>query len=103
MINLKAIKKRLKAATPRPWLLLDGKETEDHGLWHVYHQSRGRVSSRSFKWDAIFILHAASDIEALVAEVERLRGAIQKHKEGLKDGEGFPWVRDQALWAVLDG
>lgn len=45
---------------------------------------------------------AMEDVAALVSEVEQLRNAIQKHKDGLKDGEGFPWVRDKALWEVLD-
>lgn len=116
MLKLEPIRDRLTEATPRPWHLLDGKETHDNNLWHVYHANRGRVASRMLKWDADFILNAPTDIESLLAEVERLRdendelraenrkkwaesmrlyGAILKHKN---DREGQV---DERLWLHL--
>ncbi|MGA1354536.1 MAG: hypothetical protein ACO32I_07170 [Candidatus Limnocylindrus sp.] len=57
-----------------------------------------------------FLHHAAQDVEALMAEVERLRAAICKHRDGWHQSENNMLVdrvvkraaQARELWAVLD-
>jgi hypothetical protein len=49
--------------------------------------------------DADLIAHTPQDIEALVAEVERLRAAVEAHRERLRL-EARP--ADRELWEVME-
>lgn len=55
---------------------------------------------------ADFMVNAVDDVDALVAEVERLRDGIQKHKGGAMAAmfEGYyqPEQADWDLWGLLD-
>jgi hypothetical protein len=67
--DIEAIKGRLAAATPGPWYVdesLRGVEAQTHGYPVEIVAWTGRA-------DAVLIAHAPGDIDALVAEVERLR------------------------------
>jgi len=72
--ELKAIKARAEAATPGPWATVLGR----------YVLSRADAFKGQPDWplmpktaeDATFIAHARMDMPALVAEVERLRDAL---------------------------
>lgn len=74
MLDLQPIKDRLCAASQGPWAF------------------QGHAP------DAAFLNHAREDLTALVAEVERLRGAIKAHRSM----GGFAHLRDQILWEALN-
>jgi hypothetical protein len=81
MLNLEPIKARLVAATPGPWRLGDAV------LYDVHRRSiikDGLIisSPRSCEghYDAEFIGNAKRDVEALVAEVERLTRANEEYR-----------------------
>ena len=78
-LDLEPIKERLAEATPGPWFADDdgGVSTEPHACTMtstpiVDTEGCGMGNPK----DATFIANAPSDIAALVAEVERLRGQI---------------------------
>lgn len=121
MLDLRPIKGRLAAATPGPWSL-DVTYFQPKSIW-------ARVGKLFSADDATFadcdlIAHAPTDLASLVAEAERLRiavdmyrritgdneaeikrlrGAIQTHREQChktyKVAQAW-W--DEELWAVLD-
>lgn len=72
--QLNAIKERVAKATQGPWLF------SKHGnviLNNNYEITEGFAN----KLDALFIANAHKDVPALVAEVERLRKALEKVME----------------------
>ncbi len=87
-LNLEAIKARAEAATPGPWavpvanvfrVVCPGAEHHNPPMglcppypWRVIAEPSVYDPSAA---DAEFIAHARTDVPALVAEVERLRGA----------------------------
>ena len=78
MIDLAAIKARLAAATPGPWSAYSAMCCPDMGgvqgpKGSVCTAQVGRYGHPMTLEDAEFIAAARTDIEALVAEVERLR------------------------------
>jgi len=97
MLDLTPIKERCKKATSKPW--------HTGWLWDVdeWHKAelkvgltvgatyRGGICLINLREDgqdnAAFIAHAREDIPALIAEVERLRIALQ-------------WIKDDALLAI---
>jgi hypothetical protein len=80
--DLEAIKARLAAATPGPWIYDEWYGTEDGGWAAIgpHHEAGegecdepdGEPHERA-KRDGALIAHAPTDLAALVAEVERLR------------------------------
>lgn len=93
MLDLQPIKDRLAAATPDHWrwdLTITGLDANGDEEWLIISQDEhapdaALVGTARTKEDADLITHAPADLAALVAEVERLRGAIEQ------------------LWAVLSG
>lgn len=80
MIDLEAIEARLKAATPGPWMsefwdgLLFVSAIHDAGGSYVCELGLGSDSAAK---DAAFIAAAPTDVAALIAEVRRLRAALE--------------------------
>ncbi len=69
--DLEAIRARLRAATPGPWTLFS------EAMYLVVSEPGcGRVMNNDGQWarDADFISAAPTDIAALIAECDRLRG-----------------------------
>lgn len=87
MLDLEAIKQREAAATPGPWVLADGSrgftpgctifEGDNSGRVIAYTASMG-ASLERLQADGAFIAHAREDVPALVAEIERLRTALEQ-------------------------
>jgi hypothetical protein len=74
-VNLSDIKSRLAAATPGPWMRFDGGHIgrlgDEYGICHVYC-AMGRADDANVD----LIARAPTDLADLVAEVERLRTAL---------------------------
>jgi hypothetical protein len=89
-LDLDAIEARAKAATPGPWrkqprLSIDGSvESEAMGKGGVPAMMVDIDSERS-RVDAEFIAHARKDVPDLVAEVRRLRAALDGSLKGLRE------------------
>ena len=104
MPDLQPIKDRLAVATPGPWWASKEKSFGTYlavavvGCNEVLAEYDGYRHSDDD--DADLIAHAPADLAALVAEVERLRGAIQTHERIGRRMSNNPHDRD--LWAVLD-
>lgn len=109
MLDLQPIKARLAAATPGPWepAELQG-QSRRNSFFSVAVVGRREVragipcQAQPDERDADLIANAPTDLAALVAEVERLRGAIKAHQEGW----GKSWNSDceatERLWRVLN-
>jgi len=121
MTNLEPIKARLAAATPGPWELCTFKTYPDEypNDPDAKKENWIQISEANFQWslswcerrdfkrldapdfsDAQFIAHAPEDVAALVAEVERLRGVVERHR---REALGVnildePALADQRLW-----
>ena len=76
-LDLNAIKARANAATEGPWGVKDARVFGDDGRTQVCTLS----GTRAWLPDAEFIAHARTDVPALVAEVERLRGVVDRVRE----------------------
>ena len=118
--DLAAIRARVAAATPGPWLDIDPKDLPpsrvDHGKRLIATTIRESarnvyglrdnmvVEGRGVVWnsdaDAELIAHAPTDILALCAEVERLRGIIA---EGLDYLAAFECGDIRGQWPVIQG
>lgn|GEM_PF-2754810 len=86
-LDLAPIKQRMEAATPEPWLDLYGQDaacpdkytpymirsTKHTDSEAVIQASRYNGAPWCLIQDRIFIVHARTDVPALVAELERLR------------------------------
>ena len=90
--GLQAIQKRLENATPGPWVfnILPQSVGITVATIHSEHGPREtcwtvdlppEIGGMGTKEDAEFIAHAPEDIAALLAEVERLKGRIEKVRE----------------------
>jgi len=87
-LNLEAIKARCEAATPGPWHYhldnLIAHPNEDYpilveaGSYEGLSREQQKALVRN---NRIFVAHARSDVPALVAEVERLRAALEDCEE----------------------
>lgn len=77
-IDIDAIKARLEAATPGPWEMAGGNEWVSPIGIEVGPCADEGVRQQ----DAEFIANAPSDIAALIEEVERLRGHIDRWVRG---------------------
>jgi hypothetical protein len=102
--ELQAVRGRCAAATPGPWLAEPGASDPDaphlHGKY-TFVLCSGPLSLATV-WEhapggnGAFIAHARQDVPALLAEVERLRGALRSLEEAFRsvirvvDGEGRP-------------
>jgi hypothetical protein len=78
--DLDAIARRLAAATAGPWrlsygLVLSGDGRRVCRVQSVSGVGKGRLGSEE---DGTFIVHSRADVEALVAEVARLRAALRE-------------------------
>jgi hypothetical protein len=78
-IDLDAIKARLEGVTEGPWEIGKWGNRDQSKDWDHYIDGpeMGYDSDFRFFVDARFIAAARTDIPALVAEVERLRAALQ--------------------------
>lgn len=101
MPDLEAIRARLTAASPLPWVLVP-RSCKDHGDYYDLHG--GRASDDPAVWwlneiathhdgdegvpldtaDAEFIVHAREDIPALLAETARLNGELTEAQEKVR-------------------
>lgn len=75
--QLDAIEARAKEATAGPWHTEWSAESALNGVWCI----DGRVCSAargSRAEDSEFVAHAREDVPALVAEVRRLRAALER-------------------------
>lgn len=93
-----AIRARLDAATPGPWAL--GHDTDINGAWFAeilvpsqHLAALGYIDSS--RADAEFIAHSRTDIELLLAEVERLTQMIRDIDEA---AQPKTWKSDS--WSV---
>ena len=100
--ELAAIEARAAAATPGPWVRIRDHRWASDIYVHAdaRHDVAGRPVARVNEHytpdvDAEFIAHARQDVPALLAEVRRLRGAIEDYAENR--------IGSNALIAVLDG
>ena len=95
MLDLTPIKGRLASATPGPWLAYSAMCCPDMGgvsgpKGTVCAKSVGRYGHPMTIEDAEFVAAARADVEALIAEVERLRNRFSlAHAKPLKF-EPFP-------------
>lgn len=101
--ELGAIKARAEAATPGPWEMVKGSDQRydvfrEDGDTAVTDAGYGRGSIAMFE-DVMFIAHAREDVPALVAEVERLRAALEAVSAVYGPGD---YAHDTAH-AALDG
>lgn len=102
MLDLDAIKARLAAATPGPWTV--SPNVQPRGVAAVAEVNTVLILSSgplygSPMQDASLIAHAPTDLRALVAEVERLRAAIARHRDAA--GWKASGKSDVELWEVL--
>ena len=98
MLDLRPIKYRLATATPGPWSV-DVTYFQPKSIW-------ARVGKLFSAGDATFgdcdlVAHAPTDLAALVVEVERLRGAIEAHRDSMDTDDGLQDEADCKLWEVL--
>ncbi len=117
MINIDAIKARLVRATPGPWRLKPQDPAKIHRGTVVQIEEDGRATEVVAECycgayeghglhNADLIAHAPTDLDALVEEVERLRGEAERERaavvawlrEKLRENEGY--VRPVA-WEIL--
>lgn len=97
MLDIEPIKARLAAATPGPWQTIVTVET-DIGTEHLVTEAdmdASCIGTSPQAADADLIAHAPTDLAALIAEVERLRVALQAQVDDAVD-EG-----DTRYWAQL--
>jgi hypothetical protein len=109
MINIDAIKARLVRATPGPWRLKPQDPAKIHrGTVQIEEDGRaievvaecycGAYEGHGLH-NADLIAHAPTDLDALVAEVERLRAEVERERVAVvsalerwaEDG-GDPWM-----------
>lgn len=90
--DLQQIRDRLAAASPGPWLYVPDAphyRNAPHQVWHPAGPGRGLVAEtcssglmpypdKRQAQDAEFIAHARQDVEALLAEVDRLRAGSRR-------------------------
>lgn len=86
-LDLEAIKKRAEAATPGPWDVADKYDKEQSWPWVIAFDGDAEpwwvaecaidITPTDGVDNAQFIAHARSDVPALVAEVEKLRGRLE--------------------------
>ena len=85
--QLNAIKERVAKATPGEWRCMDTGHIKTH---YSVGNEEEYVAHTYDANDAEFIANAHKDVPALVAEVERLRGALTKIMEAQAlDMEGW--------------
>lgn len=106
MLDLQPIKDRLAAATPGPWEREFTEHiAEDMSLDASYTSfiiGKGvSVGEMDMPADCELVAHAPTDLAALVAEVERLRAAIEEHQRAVKPGNDYCGA-DVILWRALD-
>lgn len=86
--RLEEIRQRAEAATPGPWRAYGNTVEQEKTGWHqvvgteltgLPYMTYERLTTKNE--DATFIAHAREDIPYLLAEVERLRAALDTEKE----------------------
>jgi hypothetical protein len=113
--ELQAIRERAEAATPGPWVAThrhsqctaDDDETSGLGLEIEGPPEAWNRGQFALGADALFIAHARTDIETLLAEVEQLRAALEELVEAHDappwgDGEDPHYEKAVALGRRLD-
>ena len=104
-LDLGPIEARLEAATPGPWHVEQGGEIFAP-FWLIGDVLRDRYGNNSISGDdratIEFIAHARQDVPALVAEVRRLRGQVQRVRVALLQGGQNASIRCAAAIAALD-
>ena len=74
MLDMEPIKRRLADATPGPWHHGGAGAINTIKGEAVFQIAGARSGANHWMPDALLITHAPTDLAALVAEVERLRG-----------------------------
>lgn len=92
--RLEAIRQRVEKATQGPWNFEGNKWQDGYVIYSPikrgFHNNGGEVAEVDDSYepsDAEFIAHAREDVPALLAEVERLRSAIDNAADLLSGGE----------------
>lgn len=106
--ELEAIKARAEAATPGPWFYDPDNDVrteagsiyETHGAFGRYKTDCLTSGNGSYfnHSDGEFIAHARQDVPALVAEVEKLRGEVDRLSHAL----GLFAVQPMGTWTHMD-
>jgi hypothetical protein len=95
--ELNAIKARLAAALPAPWTGTTIRRSLDGDCLAIIHEKTVTVGATLLprygdNETAVMLLHARADMDALVAEVERLRevlavNVMSAYPDGVAEGE----------------
>jgi hypothetical protein len=110
VLDLDPIKARLAAATPERWHWnpIVTMRTDEGDVYLIVAYAGDQpdptyIGNVDRPDDAALVANAPADLAALVAEVERLRSAIWRHKEKYQMAwdEGYTEV-DEELWEALD-
>jgi FtsZ-binding cell division protein ZapB len=91
-IDIDAIRRREQAATPGPWKAVDfGDDTDPRTAYGVWGKDDDDLcifeDVDTLLADAEFIAHARQDIPALLAEIDRLRGAQATYSRAVADAQ----------------
>ena len=89
-LDLEAIKARIKSATPGPWEVWNDREITQADTLKAFVVEQPATCRPA---DAEFIAHARTDVEALVAEVERLLA---------REASVLPLLIEVMAWLVND-
>lgn len=109
-LDLKAIEARVQASTPDQWRITGFSPTDDDGLVTLYIKA-GNDEVGSIKLyrpaDRKLVIHAKGDIEALLAEVRRLRAdrdfAQRASCEWVEDNDGVWETSCGSVWYFDSG
>lgn len=100
--QLNAIKERVANATPGPWLV---EESRYEGRFNAASADENYDLPACLMGieDAEFVTHAREDVPALVAEVERLREALEFYAEETKYERVELCNGDKEIYIERDG
>jgi hypothetical protein len=101
MLNLEPIKARLAKAPPGPWTVEYDDLVEETYLVDAKGEF-GIATIHNPNKTLDPLVNYPTDVSALIEEVERLRAAIQKHKDSTLANYRFQKLRDLELWSTIN-
>ncbi len=97
--ELDVMDKRVRAATPGPWVAVDRNKIIDaEPDEYIVLMSNDSSSVMLYKQDASFIAHARTDLPAALDEIRRLRKMVEAAREVW---DSVPATRDEAHPSVM--